>query len=91
MNEYAITELAKMGLDMEPKGAGHHIRKFFERKNITPLQASKKICVSQEELLSLIDGGPLSNNICKKLETHYSLPSKLLLNLEDKYLAKSGV
>jgi len=42
MNEYAITELAKMGLDMEPKGAGHHIRKFFERKNITPLQASKK-------------------------------------------------
>jgi len=86
-NDSAIAELTKMGLDMTPKGAGHHIGKFFERKGITTPNASQKMGVSHESLLSLINGEPLSKNMATELEKHYELSQTLLFNLEAQYLA----
>jgi len=84
-NIEVMEKLNHLGFDTTPKGAGHHVRKFLERNNISVNQAGSTMGVSPPTVRRLIGGGSLSESMAAKLAAHYSLSISMLFNLEASY------
>jgi len=89
-NSELMPALQNIGLVITPKGAGHHVKKFLERKSISANQAGLTMGVSPSTVSRLISGGSLTESMAAKLAFHYQLPITLLFNLEASYHAHNA-
>jgi len=89
-NSESMTALQSIGLVITPKGAGHHVKKFFERKSISANKAGLTMGLSPSTVTRFIGGGSLTENMAAKLATHYQLPIAMLFNLEASYHAHNA-
>jgi plasmid maintenance system antidote protein VapI len=78
----------KAGLELIHKGAGHHIGRFFDRKQIKLRQAAIIMGISSTTLSRLVNGGSLTVPMATKISIHYNLPIHALFNLQARYMTK---
>lgn len=84
-NSELMSALNNIGLVITPKGAGHHVSKFFKRKGISVNKAGAVLGVSPSTVARFINGGSLTESMAAKLAKHYQLPINVLFGLEASY------
>lgn len=89
-NSESMAALQSIGLVITPKGAGHHVKKFLERKSISANQAGSTMGVSPSTVSRLIGGGSLTESMAAKLAAHYQLSITMLFDLEARYHAHNA-
>jgi len=77
-----IKKIKLNGINTQPKAASAHIKRYFERNNISASAAAKTMGISQSTVSRLLCGGSLSEEMAANLSKHYGLSVTLLFNME---------
>lgn len=65
-----------------PKGSGHYIKKFLEKKGLSATKAAQHLDVSPSTVTRFLTGGALTPIMAAKLHKTFDIDEQLLFNLE---------
>lgn len=65
-----------------PKGSGHFIKKFIDKRGLSASKTAQQLDVSPSTVTRLLAGGALTPAMAAKLHKVFNIDEQLLFNLE---------